>query len=741
MNNCKPYSWGIATLLLLFFSFAAQATDKQLIAYYPEWGVHLQPYFVKDIVSSGAAERITVLNYSFAIPAPGPDGDVVCTLEDPEAAYQQWYDGTMAVDEVADTMGDPVRGQFNQLRKLKADYPALKIVVALGGWTGSVWFSDAAADAISRQAFVASCIDLFLDGNLPLVNGAGGAGSATGIFDGFDIDWEYPITGGDTGTHHSSNDDVNLTALLAEFRSQLLAWEANHGVEGLLLTMAVPASDFRGDNYQINLDQQHLDWFNLMTYDFHGGWEKKTGHLTNTMTSADDPSSDAFKLSLDNTVRLYRDVYEVPVNKLVGGATFYGRGWKNVSSSNNGLYQNGQTAPGIYEDGFDYWKDLALLENQGYTFFWDDKALATWLYSPSNSIFWSLDDPQSLALKKRYSDAYGLAGMMLWEVTGDDSGGSLISALHSGDPGTYLAGTSIGGPAVSITQPADCAISLEGFNQVINATAGGSAVQVEFFPVGLDSLGFDNRSPWSWAWFNLPAGEHELVAVATDSDGNFAMSDPVRLTVYGENSGLTLWRTGDSFAIGDEVFYEGCIYAAKRIHVGSRVRTPANSRYWQLVTCEDCGGGGGSGNAPTVSLKTSPADGDSFEAPASILIEATAEDADGDLDRVDFYSGTTPLSTDTVAPYKYTWNNVPAGSYSIRAVAVDDEGNSAEDTATVTVFTLGGCTLAEWQEDTVYHKNDLVQHNTIKWKSKRTSQGVEPGTSPSKWTNLGTCNE
>ena len=228
--------------------------------------------------------------------------------------------------------------------------------------------------------------------------------------------------------------------------------------------------------------------------------------------------------------------------------------------------------------------------------------MASWLYSPSNSIFWTLDDPQSLALKKRYADAYGLAGMMLWEISGDDNGGSLIRALHSGEPGTYLAGTSETGPAVSITQPVDCAISLEGFNQVINATADGSAVQVEFFPGGMDSLGFANRSPWSWAWFNLPAGEHELFAVATDSGRNFGVSAPVRLTVYGENSGLALWQTGDSYAIGDEVFYEGCIYSAKRNHVGSRVRPPSNNRYWQLVTCEDCGGGG-NGNPPNIRLK------------------------------------------------------------------------------------------------------------------------------------------
>ena len=133
--------------LLTLLPLAAMAADgKQLIAYFPEWGVHLQPYYVKDLVSSGAADRLTVLNYAFAIPAPGPSGDVVCTLDDPEAAYQQPYDENMAVDGIADGIADAVRGHFNQLRKLKADHAGLKILVAIGGWTGSTWFSDAAAD-------------------------------------------------------------------------------------------------------------------------------------------------------------------------------------------------------------------------------------------------------------------------------------------------------------------------------------------------------------------------------------------------------------------------------------------------------------------------------------------------------------------------------------------------------------------------------------------------------------------
>jgi chitinase len=335
--------------------------------------------------------------------------------------------------------------------------------------------------------------------------------------------------------------------------------------------------------------------------------------------------------------------------------------------------------------------------------------------------------------------------MMLWEISGDDATGSLLAALDTGNPGSPVAVESIGpGPAIAITQPADCAISLQGFNQVINANAGGTAVQVEYFANGPLSLGFDNRAPWSWAWFNLPAGEHKLTAAATDSFGWYQLSDPVRLTVYGEDSGVALWQTGVTYAAGDKVFYDGCIYAAKRLHVGSRVRLPTSDRYWSLDKCEDCGGGGGggggggSGQPPTVTL-TDPTNGASFIAPATIDLAADAGDSDGDFDRVEFYQSGTWLCTDSTDPYQCSWGNVAAGSYTLRAEAFDKQGNSAEDTASVTVVSSGGCSLQQWSSTTTYPQGALVQHKGIKWKAKRESTGVEPGTSPAKWTNLGTC--
>src|SRR5690606_30610994 len=89
------------------------------------------------------------------------------------------------------------------------------------------------------------------------------------------------------------------------------------------------------------------------------------------------------------------------------------------------------------------------------------------------------------------------------------------------------------------------------------------------------------------------------------------------------------------------------------------------------VTCGD----EQSNDPPTVSL-TSPSPGQTFTAPATVPIEATAADADGTVTKVDFYQGDTLLGTDTSAPYTYNWENVPAGNYSITARATDDDGDT-----------------------------------------------------------------
>jgi hypothetical protein len=83
---------------------------------------------------------------------------------------------------------------------------------------------------------------------------------------------------------------------------------------------------------------------------------------------------------------------------------------------------------------------------------------------------------------------------------------------------------------------------------------------------------------------------------------------------------------------------------------------------------------------PTVAI-TSPASGASFTPGASITINASASDSDGSIASVDFYQGSTLISSDTSSPYSATWNSVPAGTHSLTAVARDNTGAATTSSA------------------------------------------------------------
>jgi endoglucanase len=87
---------------------------------------------------------------------------------------------------------------------------------------------------------------------------------------------------------------------------------------------------------------------------------------------------------------------------------------------------------------------------------------------------------------------------------------------------------------------------------------------------------------------------------------------------------------------------------------------------------------------PTVSM-TSPASGSTFKAPASISLAASASDSDGSIAKVEFFSGSTLVGTDTSSPYQASMSNVPAGSYVLSARATDNSGATATSSVSITV--------------------------------------------------------
>lgn len=271
------------------------------VGYFTQWGVYGRDFQVKDLETSGTAGKLTHINYAFGnVSAEGRcfTGNVPGEA-DAWADYARPLDAAGSVDGVADTDTQALAGNFNQLRELKAAHPGLKVMISLGGWSWSTHFSDAARTAASRKALVSSCIDLYIKGNLPVDGARGGDGSAAGLFDGIDLDWEWPGSAGDTDTVYRPEDKKNFTALVHEFRTQLDAY-AKSGRKGRAkhyeLSAFVPTAPAKIDaGFDVPRIMRDFDFVNLQGYDFHVSGEKSTAQQSALYAKGD--------FSVDQTVR------------------------------------------------------------------------------------------------------------------------------------------------------------------------------------------------------------------------------------------------------------------------------------------------------------------------------------------------------------------------------------------------------------------------------------------------------
>nr|WP_310096142.1 glycosyl hydrolase family 18 protein [Pseudoxanthomonas sacheonensis] len=400
---------------------------KRVLGYFTQWGIYGRNYRVKNIDTSGSAAKLTHINYAFGnvrnniceVGLTIPSNEATGAGGDAFADYTKAFSAAESVSGAADTWDQPLRGNWNQLKQLKAKYPNIKVLISLGGWTWSRGFASAARPE-NRVAFVSSCVNAYIRGNLPVTDGAGGTGAAAGVFDGIDIDWEYPNACGlQCG---GAEDRANFTALLAEFRRQL-----NLVRPGLLLTIAPGAGVDKIAATDPGQYHQYLDFINVMTYDFHGAFEPRTNHHSALFASPNDPSTGNVKFYNSNDAIEAFLALGVPASKLNLGIGFYGRGWTNVANVNNGLYQTGSAAPGTYEAGNE---DYKVLKDRPGTIYTDANARATWKYD--GNTFWSYDTPAMVTEKMNYVKVQNLGGAFFWEFSGDDAQGTLAKTVGNG---------------------------------------------------------------------------------------------------------------------------------------------------------------------------------------------------------------------------------------------------------------------------------------------------------------------
>ncbi len=436
----------------------APSGNMQVGSYFAQWGIYGRNYQVSDIASSGAAKHLTFINYAFGNlyqKNGGYECGIINKLEpgatDPNApdagtGGDAWADyakgfagdtwGWPKWDDPRTGKAGPLKGNFNQLKKLKAQYPDLKVFISLGGWTWSKWFSNAASTDALRKQLVKSCIDVYIRGNVPFdpSANAGGKGVAEGVFDGIDIDWEFPGVIGQPYNTVSPNDKQNFTLLLAEFRKQLDAI----GVEKKKrypLTVAIGVGKDKIDETEPAEYAQYLDWINLMTYDFNGAWAAQgptdfQSHLYADPASPQylDPKTGKRSLvsyyNVDDAVS--RMLAEgVPAKKLVLGVPFYGRGWQGVDNKNNGLYQKATGgAKGTYEAGVE---DYKVLKNAPGQVFVHPVTKQSWKFD--GNTFWSYDTPAVIQTKVEYVKQKGLGGAFSWSLDGDSKDAELTKVL------------------------------------------------------------------------------------------------------------------------------------------------------------------------------------------------------------------------------------------------------------------------------------------------------------------------
>ncbi|WP_433829014.1 glycoside hydrolase family 18 protein [Actinoplanes sp. CA-015351] len=387
------------------------------VAYFTQWGIYGRDFQLADVQTSGAAARLTHINYAF-----GPvTADGVCASADPWADWQTSFSAENSVDGVADVAGQPIAGNLNQLAELKKKNPKIRPLISLGGWSGSAYFSDAVLTDASRKKLVSSCIDLWIKGNLPGL----APGVAAGIFDGIDLDWEWPASSGNVGNVIRPEDKQNFTLLLAEFRSQLdKLGRANR--RHYDLTAFVPAAPAKIDaGFEVKKIFKYLDFATVQGYDFHGTWEPVTNQQSALRVPAGAPDNPDF--SVENTINAWL-AGGAPKKKLVLGVPYYGQGWTGVTGGGNGLFKPATgPAPSVFGGGTEDWKTLKNLPAQGYTVHRDLRNGHAWLFD--GTTFWTYDDPAVLLQKSLYIRAKGLGGAMMWSLDGDDSSASLTKAI------------------------------------------------------------------------------------------------------------------------------------------------------------------------------------------------------------------------------------------------------------------------------------------------------------------------
>jgi chitinase len=425
----------IVLLVCTYPSFGQDGQQGKILGgYFEEWSIYYAGYNIANLQQNGVADKLTHLIYAFAnvttTPAPA------CAIADSWADYQTPY-----LPSVSGTpYPGPLYGNFAAIQQLKQLHPHLKVLISMGGASAAnvAAFVSASSTEAGRQALASSCINMFIQGNI-----ATGV-TAPGLFDGFNIDWEFP----------TAADKQNFTSLLKEFRSQLDALGETTG-KHYVLSFDGPAGAQNYVNIDLRKAAEQVDFITIDGYNYAGSWDTQTNDASPLFDDRQDPLHGQ-GLDIDSTVNAYLKA-GVPPHKYTMGLPLYGAGWTGVPDVHHGLYQD-STGPspvplasgkGLCTDlsgntpgcdvlltpGTATYSTLAKLAANGYSNWFDRQRVAVSLYNPDSDTFYTYDDPDTAFLKMLYVDVKvpgGLGGAYVWALKDDDANGTMVKTMAAG---------------------------------------------------------------------------------------------------------------------------------------------------------------------------------------------------------------------------------------------------------------------------------------------------------------------
>ncbi|MGE5402513.1 MAG: glycosyl hydrolase family 18 protein [Ignavibacteriales bacterium] len=248
----------------------------------------------------------------------------------------------------------------------------VKVLVGVGGYGYDAQFTALAANSTYRANFVNNLK------NFILANG----------YDGADIDWEYP----------GSADKANCLALFQELRT---AFDAA-GIE--LLSAALPATDW-GGGYDIPNLLNLLNWFGIMTYDYHGSWVNHSGHVSPLYKSPSDACG-----SVDESYNWYIS-HGLPANKMCLGMAFYGYDFTSTD-----LWASSSAAASVT------YKNANAKIASGYVYNWDNICKMPYLRDAAHTHTVCYDDTNSIKMKCDYAVSKNTQGSIIWAISQDYDG-------------------------------------------------------------------------------------------------------------------------------------------------------------------------------------------------------------------------------------------------------------------------------------------------------------------------------